>query len=192
MKKMLCMSLIAGLLLIAGCTSVSPGPGTPEPATPAPALPVQGTPDNVQPMNAVVPLGNDKNPFSVSIYSFENSTLSAPGKHTITIYVAAKNTGTKPIQFVWFSKLTDRNGYYYGGIGLSHGGNGARTGLIQPNTTEAARDYVEVGSDQDLATLSDGALLDVYFMEKTDKDNTTVTLVPDYHVTWAIDPGVIR
>jgi hypothetical protein len=189
MRTIFLLSLVIGLLLVAGCTSVSPGPGTTVPATPVPSM---STTENVLPMNATAALGNDKNPFSVSVYDIEPGDQSEPGKYTITIYIAAKNTGTKPIQFVWFSKLTDINGYYYGGIGLSYGGNGARTGLIQPNATEAARDYVDIGSAQDLATLSKGALLDVYFMDLTDKDNSTVSLVPDYHVTWAIDPGMIR
>jgi hypothetical protein len=191
MKKVFFFTLIVSLLVIAGCMSVPPGTGAVT-ATPVPAQPGRGTSDIALPMNTAVALGTDKNPITVSIYDIENSTPMGSGKHLITIYIAAKNTGTKPVEFVWFSKLTDLNGYYYGGIGLSHGGNGARAGPIKPNTTEAARDYVEIGSDVDLAMLSKGATLDVYFMDTTGLNITSPPLVPDYHVTWAIDQGIIR
>jgi hypothetical protein len=107
----------------------------------------------------------------------------------IDIYVVAKNTGKDMIRYTWFSKLTDLNGNTYGGIGLSHGGDGARTFWRPPGAAEAARDYVNVNSDQDLAVLSKGAILDVYFMEY--KQNQTLSLIPDYHVTWVVDPGAI-
>jgi hypothetical protein len=141
-------------------------------------------------MNATVTLGTAENPFTASVDSFEIDTPAEPGKQTITIYVAIKNTGTEPIQLVWFSRLTDSNGNTYGGIGISHGGTGARSGLIYPNSTEAARDYVVV-PDTGFSPLSRGAILDVYYMVKK-SDTDTVLREPDYHTRWAIDPGVIK
>jgi hypothetical protein len=140
-------------------------------------------------MNASVSLGNATHRVSVSVDSFELNPQS-DGKTTVTIYVAANNTGNDPIKFVWFSKLTDLKGNSYGGIGFSHGGNGARPNWIQPNNSEAARDYVVVDSNQELAALGKGAVLDVYFMEQ--RVNVTPTMIPDYHVTWVIDPGTIK
>jgi len=193
MKKILLSGLMVILLCVAGCMTTPSGTVTPRQTlqTPSTTLPVpSGTVTNpVLPMNATAMPGTGENPFSASVDSFEIDAPTEPGKQTITIYVAVKNTGSKILQLVWFSRLTDANGNTYGGIGISHGGNGARSGLIYPNMTEAARDYIvvpEAGFEQ----LSRGAILDVYFMVKR-SDNETVSLVPDYHTRWAIDPGVI-
>jgi hypothetical protein len=129
--------------------------------------------------------------FEVWIDSFEIGGIDEYGNQELTIYVAAKNTGTVPIQMVWFSKLTDSNGKTYGGIGISKGGVGARTTWIQPNMTEMARDFVIIRSDRDLATLKNGAMLDVYFIERP-TDEYPSSLVPDYHTRWTIDAGAIR
>jgi hypothetical protein len=192
MYKILSFACAAVLVLFAGCTTISPDTGTPQPVSPVPtssipAPSVTATSGSLLPMDAAVVLGTGEKQFTVSIDSFEIDPPSEPGKQTITIYIAAKNTGTEPIQLVWFSRLTDVTGTIYGGIGISHGGNGARSGLITPNVTEAARDYVVV-PEADFEKLSRGAILDVYFMEKK---SDTVSLVPDYHVRWAVDPGKI-
>lgn len=196
MIKILVSGLAIILVLLAGCTTVPPDTGTPLPAstgttTPA-AAPSSTTVSNPQlTMNASVVLGNDSKQITVYLAndSFEIDPLSEPGQQTITIYVYAHNTGSVPVQLVWFSRLTDTSGRIYGGIGISHGGNGARTDQIYPNMTEAARDYVVVPA-ADFPQLAKGAILDVYFMEK-ESDADRVSLVPDYHVRWAIDPGVI-
>lgn len=192
MNKILLFGCAALLVLVAGCTTVSPDGGTPQPTSPVPTTPVPTpavteVPYPVLPMDAEVVLGTGEKQFTVWIDSFEIDPPSEPGQQTITIYVAAKNTGTEPVQLVWFSRLTDVAGKMHGGIGISHGGTGARSGLITRNVTEAARDYVVVPA-ADFEKLSRGAVLDVYFMEKKSE---TVSLVPDYHVRWAIDPDVI-
>ena len=185
MKKALLCGITVILILIAGCTTASPG--TSPATTPTPSLVI---PSDALPMNGSLKLGNDTHSITVSVDSFEVDPQSEAGKYTVTIYVAANNTGIDPIKYVWFSKLTDFNGNSYGGIRESHGGSGARTGWIPVNFSEAARDYVDVNSDLALANLTKGAVLDVYFMEQ--RVNVTPSLVPDYHVTWAIDPGTIR
>jgi len=197
MKKILILALSVVLVLVAGCTTTSPGTTaattttTTVPVTVSPTSTVsQSYPANALPMNASVTLGNATHQITASIDSFELAAGSEPGNYTVTIYVAARNTGKDPVKYVWFSKLTDLNGNSYGGIGVSHGGNGARTEWILPNGTEAARDYVDVDSNQGLTALTHGAVLDVYFIEQ--QVNATYSLVPDYHVTWAIDPGTIQ
>jgi hypothetical protein len=194
MNKILLFGCAAILVLVAGCTTISSDTGSPQPASPvltqsvpAPSETVVSNP--LLPMNAAVVLGTGEKQFTASVDSFEIDPQSEPGKQTITVYVAVKNTGTVPVQLVWFSRLTDVSGRIYGGIGISHGGNGARSGLIYPNMTEAARDYVVV-PEADFAQLSRGAILDVYFMEKK-SDTDSISLVPDYHIRWAIDPGVL-
>jgi hypothetical protein len=187
MKKILLIGCAVILMAVAGCITTPSGTGTPQPTLPSPVI--TAVPNPVLPMNATVVLGTPENPFTASIDSFEIDTPSEPGKQTITIYVAVKNTGMKPVQLVWFSRLMDISGNTYGGIGISHGGTGARSGLIYPNMTEAARDYVVI-PDAGFTQLSKGAILDVYFMEKK-SDTDTVSLVPDYHARWVIDPGVI-
>lgn len=200
MKKIILCAIIVGALLVAGCTTVFPGTNTTNPVTPAQtssgtvfpfktssAGSISGT---VLPMNAEVMLGTTEKPFNASIYSIEIDPPDDAGKHTINIYIGAKNTGTiPPRNLTWYSKLTDINGKTYGGIGVSHGGSGARTWYIPLNLTEAARDYIVINNDQDFATLSKGALLDVYFLEFRPPGSP---LVPDYHVTWGINPGVIQ
>jgi len=187
MNKFLLPGCVAILLLIAGCTAPAPDIVTPLPTSPVPTTTVTPVENPVLPMDAEVVFGSGDKQLTAWIDSFETDPPSEPGKKTITIYVAVKNTGTEPVQLVWFSRLTDVTGKIYGGIGISHDGNGARSGLIIPNVTEAARDYIVV-SDEDFEKLSRGALLDVYFMEKK---SDTVSLVPDYHARWSVDPAII-
>ncbi len=198
MKKIILCAIIVSALLVAGCTTNSSGnssknPGIPAQTSAGTVLPVQKAfggivQGNVLPMNAEVALGTGNKTFNVSIYEMEIDPPDDAGKHTVNIYVGAKNTGTQPHNLTWFSKLTDINGNTYGGIGASHGGTGARTRGIPPNFTEAARDYIVINSDKDFATLSRGAVLDVYFMVPKAEGEP---LIPDYHVTWMIDPGKI-
>jgi len=198
MKKIIICAIIVSALLVAGCTTISPGNNTRTPGVPAltssgTVLPVQtafthGISGNVLPMNAEVALGTGNKTFNVSIYEIEIDPPEENGKHTVNIYVGAKNTGPQPHNLTWFSKLTDINGNTYGGIGVSHAGTGARTRGIPPNFTEAARDYIVINSDKDFTTLSQGAMLDVYFMVPKAEGSP---LIPDYHVTWMINPGKI-
>lgn len=186
MKKIVSLAILICLLLAAGCTSSPSG----TPVSPNPVVSGKALTDPVLPMDGQVTLGSGNKTFNVSLDSIEVDPVTEPGKHTITIYVLARNTGTEPIQLVWFSKLTNTYGNSFGGIGISHQGTGARTRNISPGTGgEAARDYVVIHSDESFATLSKGAVLDVYFMEKGSDE---ISLVPDYHVAWTVDPGVIR
>jgi len=180
MIKILLIVCAVFLVFIAGCTTTSPPESTPLPT-------VTTLPDPVLPMDAQVVLGTGNKSFTAYIDSFEIDPPSEPGAQSITIYVAVKNTGTEPVQLIWFSRLTDVSGKIHGGIGISHGGTGARSGLITPNVTEAARDYVIV-PEADFDILSKGAILDVYFI---DKNSDRPSLVPDYHIRWTVDPGVL-
>lgn len=186
MKKTVLLVILACLLVISGCTAPSADSGTSLPSSVN--LPDGGNP---LPMNRHEVHTTPTTTFEVWIDSFETGSIQDNGDQEITVYIAAKNTGPAPIRMVWFCKLTDLNGKSYGGIGISHGGSGARSGWIMPNMTEAARDYVIIRSRPDLATLSRGAVLDVYFMEKPSQD-MPVSTVPDYHTRWTIDPGAIR
>ncbi|WML67061.1 MAG: hypothetical protein METHP_00540 [Methanoregula sp. SKADARSKE-2] len=188
MRKIALIAIAVIFLVIAGCTTtpVATSPaGTTAPAT---TSHTKNLPKNALPMHSVVPLGNATHGISVWIDSFELAP-QADNSTEVAVYVAAKNTGQDPIKFVWFSKLTEKNGDAYGGIGCSHNGNGARTAWIFPNRTEAAKDFVVVDSAEHLAAFQDEAVLDVYFMEQG--ENVTPSLKPDYHVAWAIDPGAI-
>jgi|WetSurMetagenome_2_1015567.scaffolds.fasta_scaffold01264_7 hypothetical protein len=191
MKNTIIVIFLAGIVLAAGCTSASTNAGTPGPV-PAPTGPAGlAAPADALPMNGHAIHKTPNTTFEVWVDSFELGSPDEKGVRPLTIYVAAKNTGNGPLRMVWFSKLTDINGNTYGGIGITHGGNGARSDWIKPNTTEAARDYINIYSPEDLATLSKGAVLDVYFMEKI-SDNMPVPMIPDYHTSWVIDPGTIH
>lgn len=191
MKAPALVIILITVLLVSGCVSQSPrevtsGPGTLLPGSVDPLT--QGKP---LPMTQHVFINAKNTTFETWVDSFEIDPVQDNGDQEITIYVAAKNTGTDAIRMTWFCKLTDLNGKTYGGIGISHGGNGARSTWIQFNRTEMARDYVVVRSDRDLEALAKGATLDVYFMEKP-LDDVPVSEVPDYHVTWTIDAGAIH
>ncbi len=185
MKNILILAIAVCVLLVAGCTT-SPSSVAISP-TPIDSGKVSAEP--VLPMNGQVTLGSGNKTFNVSLDSFEIDPSTEPGEHTITIYVLAQNTGTEPIQLVWFSKLTNTYGNPFGGIGISHQGNGARSARILPGRGELPRDYIVIHSDESFATLAKGAVLDVYFMEKTSDE---ISMVPDYHVAWTVDPDVIR
>jgi hypothetical protein len=190
MKSVYILIFLTGIVLAAGCTSASPATG-PAGTVPAPTVPAgPSAPSDALPMSGHDIHKTPNTTFEVWIDSFELGSPDVNGVRQLTIYIAAKNTGTGPVRLVWFSKLTDIYGNTYGGIGISHGGNGARSDWIKPNFTEAARDYINIYSADDLATLSKGAVLDVYFMEKP-SDDVPVSMIPDYHTSWIIDPGTI-
>ncbi|MDO9323918.1 MAG: hypothetical protein Q7T80_03065 [Methanoregula sp.] len=179
MKNITILTITICVLLVAGCTTT--------PATTI--LPGTVSPNHILPMNGTTVIGSGNNTIELSLDSIEVDPSTDVGNHTITIYVHARNNGTTPRQFVWFSKLTNTYGNSFGGIGISHLGNGARSAKIYPGRGELPRDYIVIRSDESFATLSKGAVLDVYIMEKTADE---ISMVPDYHVAWTIDPGVIR
>ncbi len=123
MKKILILALSVVLVLVTGCTTPS---GNPAPVTATPT-PTYTVPPDALPMSGSISLGNATHQITASIDSFEVTSNAEPGTHTVTIYVNAKNTGIDPIMYTWFSKLTDLNGNAYGGNGVSHSGNGARS-----------------------------------------------------------------
>ena len=191
MKKTVLLVIMVCILLIAGCTTQSSNAGSSGTVPPTPSSANPPGQSNSLPMDGHIVYTTAHTTFEVWIDSIEVDAVQENDDLSITIYVVAKNTGTKPIRLVWFSRLTDLNGKTYGGIGLSHSGSGARSNWIQPNMSEAARDYVTIRSDRDLTALAKGAVLDVYFMEKP-SDDIPVSLVSDYHTSWIINPGAIQ
>ena len=189
MKTIAILAITICVLLVAGCTT-TPSTATPSGSvSPVPTFPGKLSLDQVLPMNGTATLGSGNETMEVALYSVAVDPPTESGTHTITVRVIARNTGTIPHKFVWFSKLTNIYGNSFGGIGISHDGNGARSDTIFPGIAEGARDYIVMHSDESLATLSKGAVLDVYFMERTSNETS---MVPDYHVAWAVNPGVIR
>ena len=189
MKNIAILVITVCVLLVAGCTTTTATTTPSGQVSSIPTFPGRTSLDPVLPMDGKVTLGGGNNTMEVSLEPIEVDPSTDSGNKTITIYVLARNTGTTPRQFVWFSKLTNTNGNSFGGIGISHRGTGARSGQIYPGIGEAARDYIEIRSADSFATLSKGAILDVYFMERT---NNQTSMVPDYHVAWTVNPGVIR
>lgn len=191
------MKSIAGIIILlclvcaAGCTTTSPVTG---PVSSGPSLPTsvdslsQKTP---LPMSGHATVTTRNGSFEAWIDSFELGQVEADGNQELTIYIAVRNKGTQALRMTWFCKLTDAKGKSYGGIGVSHGGNGARSGWIPPNVYEAARDFVNIQSDRDVEALTKGGTLDVYFMENP-SDDVPISTVPDYHLRWTVDPGAIR
>lgn len=190
MKRIAVFIIFACIVLAAGCTTGAPQQGGPSstPALPASAGPLtEGKP---LPMNGNMSHATPNTTFDVSIFEMEIGEVKENGEQELGIYIAARNTGTVPVQLVWFSKLTDNTGKSYGGIGISKGGVGARSYWINPGMAEAARDYVVLNSDRDLEALKKGAILDVYFIERPGEDYPS-SLEPEYHTRWRIEPGAI-
>ncbi|MDO8873381.1 MAG: hypothetical protein Q7V05_11735 [Methanoregula sp.] len=189
MKNIAILAITVCVLLVAGCTT-TPATTTPSGSvSPGPTFPGMASLDPVLPMDGKATLGSGNNTMEVSLYNIEVDPSTDSGIQTITINVLARNTGTTPRKFVWFSKLTNTYGNSFGGIGISHRGSGARSAKIPPGMGEIPRDYIEIHSAESFATLSKGAVLDVYFMERTSNETS---MVPDYHVAWTVNPGVIR
>ena len=180
MKNIAILVITVCVLLVAGCTTT--------PSTTTPSVTVSPVP-TILPMGGKTIIGTGNTTMEISLDTIAASSPTDANNRTIDIYVLARNNGTVPQKFVWFSKLTNMNGNSFGGIGISHKGSGARSGEISPGWGEAARDYIEIHSDESFATLSKGAVLDVYFMDRMDNKSS---MVPDYHVAWMINPGVIQ
>jgi hypothetical protein len=112
-----------------------------------------------------------------------------PGSYLVDIYLKVTNTGSQPVRLVWYSKLTDRNGQSYGGVGVSHAGSGARTFILYPNLSNTARDYVTVGSDTAMAALREGgATLDVEYANQT----SPLEPIAGLRSTWTLPAGSFR
>ena len=97
MNKILVLACAAVLMLVAGCTTTSPDNVTPQPTSPVLTTTVTPVENPVLPMDAEVVFGTGDKQFTAWIDSFEIDPPSEPGKQTITIYVAVKNTGTEPV-----------------------------------------------------------------------------------------------
>jgi hypothetical protein len=111
MKTIMLGAIILCLILVAGCTTGQSNSGVP-----AQSLK----------MNEPAVLQNGSYTVTTLIDHIDVDS-SKPGKKIIDIYIKAINSGTQPIQLVWYSKITDQAGVSHGGIGVSHGGSGAET-----------------------------------------------------------------
>ncbi len=188
MKRILVLVLIASLLLAAGCTTRESGPAAaPGAGLPGTLSPLPGTTVEAQKANEPAVMQNGTYTISASIDTLEVDS-SKPGKKILDIYIRAVNTGTKPVQLVWYSKITDAAGRSHGGIGVSHGGSGATTTLLEPGYSETARDYIVIESEPAFAALEGGGVLDVSFIGQPASGGSKMM----FHASWAIDPDRIR
>jgi hypothetical protein len=176
--------LCVGLVLVAGCTTLSSGnTTTPGVSGGTSAVSATGHPVLSQYETAVLVNGT----YSV------NATIdqitpgrSQSGNHEVDIYIDAKNTGTTPVQMRWFSRITDAQSVSYGGIGISHNGSGAETAILVPGVSDTPRDYVVIGSDKDYAALANGATLEVFFATEPLANQTPV----EFSAAWTLNPAV--
>ena len=178
----LCSFAILGisLILVAGCTTSTPGN-----TAPAGSVYNSAPPGNPAPgQDTIAMLVNGTYSINASVYQITPGR-SLSGSHTIDVYVTATNTGTSPVQLRWFSKITNADGVSFGGIGVSHGGYGAETDPIMPGGSETPRDYVTIDSDQAYQALSRGATLNVYFITEPLDNQAPVS----FSTTWTLDPA---
>lgn len=148
--------LALALALAAGCTAASSGSTpavTPRPTTAA------GTPVLAQSEMAVLTNGTYAVNATIDKISIDQSD---EGGRQVDIYINAKNSGKDPVQLQWYSQLTAADGTTFGGVGISHDGDGAETAVLQPGVSGEARDYVNIDTDEEYARLSKGATLEVF------------------------------
>jgi uncharacterized protein YcfL len=172
MKTIVLVAITLCLILVAGCTTGQSNSGVP-----AQSLK----------MNEPAVLQNGSYTVTTLIDHIDVDS-SKPGKKIIDIYIRAINSGTQPIQLVWYSKITDQAGVSHGGIGVSHGGSGAETPPLDPGSSATVRDYVVIESDADFAALARGGTLDVSFIGQQTESDPRV----NFHASWLIDPNRIK
>jgi uncharacterized protein YcfL len=169
-KGIACILTVLGvsLILVAGCTSST---------TSSSATQTAARYDTVVLVNGTYAINA----------SIEEITVfpSQSGNHVVNIYVNALNKGNTPIQLRWYSTITGANGVSYGGIGISHNGYGAETGVLRPGASETPRDYVVIGSDMDYQVLANGATLRVFFTTEPLNDEAPVT----FSTAWNLVPS---
>ncbi|WAC04579.1 MAG: hypothetical protein OS112_08955 [Methanoregula sp.] len=172
MKTIVLGAIILCMVLVAGCTT---------------GQPVSGVPAQSLSMNEPAVLQDGTYKITAMIDHIEADS-SKPGKKIVDVYIRATNSGTQPVQLVWYSKITDQAGVSHGGIGVSHGGSGAHAPPLDPGSSAIARDYVVVESDADFTSLSKGGTLDVSFIVQPAEGGSPV----NFHTSWVIDPNRIR
>ena len=172
MKTIMLGAIILCMILGAGCTTGQSNSG----------IPAQSLK-----MNEPAVLQNGSYKITTLIDHIDVDS-SKPGKEIVDIYIRAVNSGTQPIQLVWYSKITDHAGVSHGGIGVSHGGSGAETPTLSPGSSATARDYVVIESDADFTALTRGGTLDVSFIGQQPESGSDV----NFHASWVIDPNRIR
>jgi hypothetical protein len=172
MKTIVLGAIILCMILVAGCTT---------------GQSVSGVPAQSLKMNEPAVLQNGSYKITTQIDHIDVDS-SKPGKKIIDIYIRAVNSGTHPIQLVWYSKITDPDGVSHGGIGVSHGGSGAETPPLKPGSSATVRDYVVIESDADFAALARGGTLDVTFTGQDPESGSPV----NFHTSWVVDSNRIR
>jgi len=175
MKRIALLAFAFFLVLVAGCsTTPAVSPTSPGSST---------SPASVYEQPSVITSGNYS--FTSYIDHFEVDSKDS-GKYIVNIYLRVTNTGDEANRMVLYSTLTDKNGLSHGGVGVSHGGSGARTFVFYPNSTGTMRDYVTIESEKDYAALKQGgAILDVVYA------NQTAPLEPIANLTsrWTLPPS---
>jgi hypothetical protein len=174
MKKIALLALACCFILVAGCSSTSSAPA------------VSPTP-SVQPVIVKEPSITKSGTYSLTS-SIDHIDVDSPGSgtHTVNIYLRVTNTGNESVRLVWYSKLTDKNGFSHGGVGISHAGSGARTFILYPNTSDTARDYVTIDSDKDYNVLMNGgAILDVVYADQ----KSPAEPIANLNSTWSLEPS---
>ncbi|MFA4860123.1 hypothetical protein [Methanoregula sp.] len=175
MKRIALLALAFCLILVAGCSTAP----TVSPETPGPSVPPVSY---AQP--SVLKSGN----YSLisSIDHFEVDARGS-GKYIVNIYYRVTNTGTESNRLILYSNLTDKSGLFHGGLGVSHGGSGAQTFILDPNTTGIMRDYVTIDTERDYSLLKKGgAILDVVYADQK------APLDPIANLTsrWTLPPSI--
>jgi len=175
MKKIAVLVIFVCLVLAAGCTGTSSAPA----ATPTPTPTIQKVPVPVKDPS-IIKSGN----YSLTAAIDHIEVDSKESGKQVNIYLRLKNTGNESIRLVWYSKLTDKNGLSYGGVGVSHGGSGAATFIFDPDSTGTMRDYVTIDSKDYAALKTGGATLDIVYADQ----KNPLEPISGLNSTWTLEP----
>jgi hypothetical protein len=176
--------LAFSLILAAGCTSTPPASTTGTPTVSATTLKVTDG-GNLPNQSEIAVLTNGTYAVNASIEQI-SVDKSDSGAHTVDIYVNAKNAGKDPVTLHWYSRITGADGVSFGGVGVSHDGSGAETGSLGNGESETARDYVVIDSDKEYATLSQGAVLEVFITTEPKGAASPVS----FTAVWSLNPAL--
>jgi hypothetical protein len=173
MKKIAVLTIFVCLVLAAGCTGTTSAPAA------APTPTIQKVPIPVKDLS-VIKSGN----YSLTTAIDHIEVDSKESGKQVNIYLRLKNTGNESIRLVWYSRLTDKNGLSYGGVGVSHGGSGAATFIFNPDSTGTMRDYVDIPAKDYAALKSGGAVLEIAYADQ----KNPLEPISGLNSTWTLEP----
>jgi len=141
MRKIIIILLLAGFILLAGCTSYYTNLTAPK--------------RNLQ-LNQTAIFEQEGYLFRISVdrISIAPTPAGPADSRTATVTITLKNPGTKGISLVGYPRLTDGNGKEYAGTGIFFG-------AVNPGGSVTGKSSIPIESAADFAALQNQAVLGI-------------------------------